>query len=679
MDVEKQTTPPLWRQKKLYLLLLVFWGFCLTYFSVGKLNTVTMTVTMSAEKGGLLTLYLPTFKNRFRESKKRSIHYKAGPNSLQLKQLPFSAGQHLRFDPDSQINTVQIHSIRLSKSGQTTTLQGQELADHFVNTTGLKWKSSPEALSLKLTNEDPQIVFGDLPVASLNLSLWFSPVPISILLTLLLYGINRLSPQWSGRSVSLAVITLLLMYWQGALPPGASVYRTLGVSGLAAWAITLSLWSLWENRRPQDRLGFGSSFVVIFSTGVIIVGLMLATLNPESRVKIATVTGEAFVEKQPEGQKAALENSRQALKKSFVRNFPLRKQLLTLNSESKIFGMGFSPTPKVIIGKDDWFFEGYGKRRVEGDVVRSFDNITDYMGRNPFSEAELEAWRVALEERYYWLKEKGSSYIFALAPTKALIYPEKLPDRILEMKQRANRPTRYDQLISYLQEKSVVPVVDLRRALLEEKKRAGETPLFYRTDFHWNYYGSLSAYQAIIDTINTAYPKYSLNNARLDEFTIKKRTDWVHIRFMSMVGLDPMRQRNETYLTFFPNSGSPYEEIHHFGKKGISDYSLPGPERNEEARMSFRTIDNPGGQVGLIFVIGDSFIEKTLGYFSLNAQRVMNYRVVTNFPTEPFTKLGLRPDIVIQEVLNMYLLQRPPSNPPHVQRARTRALTTAAN
>ena len=264
----------------------------------------------------------------------------------------------------------------------------------------------------------------------------------------------------------------------------------------------------------------------------------------------------------------------------------------------------------MIIGKDNWFFEGYGVRRVEKDIVRNFDNITDYMGQNPFAESELEAWRVALEERYYWLKERGTDYIFALAPTKALVYPEKLPERILKMKEKHDRPTRYDQLIRYLKEKSVVPVVDLREVLLAAKKSNADIPLFYRTDFHWNYYGSLLAYQAIVDGINKAYPRYALTAGTLEEFEVHKKTDWVHSRFMHMVGLDPIRHKNETYYTFYPRPESNYTTILNFDRKGISDYSLPEIESRKFGHEKFgvREIENPEGNLPLMFIIGDSFV-----------------------------------------------------------------------
>ena len=122
--------------------------------------------------------------------------------------------------------------------------------------------------------------------------------------------------------------------------------------------------------------------------------------------------------------------------------------------------------------------------------------------------------KYVIEERYCWLKERGIGYVFAIAPSKAQVYSENLSDQILNVKNKLNRSTRYDQLISYLQKNCAVPIVDLRGALRAAKNEPPDLPLYYRTDFHWNYYGAFIAYQAIIESIMNAYPEYNLVGER---------------------------------------------------------------------------------------------------------------------------------------------------------------------
>ena len=371
------------------------------------------------------------------------------------------------------------------------------------------------------------------------------------------------------------------------------------------------------------------------------------------------------------------------IEESFTLGLPFKIDLVNLNATIKIFGFGFSPTPKAILGKDGMFFEGYGRERVEADIIGSFDSVTDYMGLTPFSEEELEAWRVCLEERYYWLKEQGSDYLFVLAPSKALIYPEKLPSRIYRMKKKLNKPTRYDQLVAYLKKNSVTPVVDLSIPLLAAKQKASEQhteenlPLYYRTDFHWTYYGAFIAYQAIIDAINHTYPKYQFHAAQLEDFIIDKKTDWAHIPFIYALGLKPDQHMDETYLTFFPKQETNYATIANFFEKGINDYSLPEPTTRSYDPQAIRQLDNKHGKTPLIYVIGDSFSKKYFSFFSTHAKKTINFRVVNNFSPQPY--LEDAPNLVIQEVLNMYLLQPPPTNPANIKDARTRALAAHQN
>jgi len=145
---------------------------------------------------------------------------------------------------------------------------------------------------------------------------------------------------------------------------------------------------------------------------------------------------------------------------------------------------------------------------------------------------------------------------------------------------------------------------------------------------------------------------------------------------MNMVGLDPARHKDDTYLTLFPKSEAGLLWIKYFTKKGISDRALPRIEARRYGNEKFgvREIENPNGKLPLMFIIGDSFIEKSLGYFSLHSKKVVNFRVVKNFPVSPYTQMDMKPDIVVQEVLNMYLLQQVPGNPPQLREARVRAL-----
>jgi hypothetical protein len=341
--------------------------------------------------------------------------------------------------------------------------------------------------------------------------------------------------------------------------------------------------------------------------------------------------------------------------------FKLPKSYIHFNALFKVNILGVSPNKKVALGKDGFYFEGWGAERVEKGIVESFDNIADYMGQIPFSLDELRQWKRALEERKYWLKERGIDYVFVLAPTKALVYPEYLPSNL----QRVSKgTTRYDQLSHYLRTTSNIHFFDVLPALLKAKEERAYPLLFYKTDFHWNFYGAFIAYQAIMDEVRKIFPEYKLHHPEFSEFNLLIDKNWAHFRFIDMVGLPVSLYMNEHYITMIPKPGGRYDSARDLPPKGISDvYPPERPVKSDNGQvMNLRLILNPDAPIRSILLLGDSFLEKCVYFFSADAQRVLNYRTVVNFPSEIF--LYEKPNIVIQEILNMFILREPPQNPP---------------
>lgn len=367
--------------------------------------------------------------------------------------------------------------------------------------------------------------------------------------------------------------------------------------------------------------------------------------------------------KNKEGKENAIPNLPEYFDKQFVKKIPYRKDLLYLNALIKLFGFGYSPTSKVLLGKDNYFFEGYGDRRVEGDVIKSYDNVSDYIGAIPFSDTDLEIWGKTLKEREEWLKKKGIPYLFVLAPTKAQIYPEKLPIALQNAKRRRGKPNRYDQLVQYLNENTIIPFVDLRMALLNAKKIRNYPPLYYRTDFHWNFYGAFYAYQEIIRQIDQSFPDIALSPMQYEDFDLNVNTAWAHPTFLKMVGLEPQKYRFDHYFSLIPQKGTLLAELGLIPQMGVSDIQLPKIKLKNAGGTHFDIINiqNPKGKLKNILILGDSFIEKTLLYFSAHAQNTMYIRAIDQFPLSVYEHV--QPDIVIQEILNMYILRNPPENP----------------
>ncbi|HHO48756.1 MAG TPA: hypothetical protein ENN06_09960 [Desulfobacteraceae bacterium] len=347
-------------------------------------------------------------------------------------------------------------------------------------------------------------------------------------------------------------------------------------------------------------------------------------------------------------------------------HFKLPDAFIQLEAFIKVFGLGISPNTNIAVGKNGFYFEGWGARKVEKGITESFDNIADYMGHIPFSDNELRQWKRVLEERSYWLREQGIDYVFVLAPTKAFVYPEYLPARLQQVKKGV---TRYEQLSGFLQNHADVHFVDLLPPLLEAKANRSYPLLFYKTDFHWNFYGAFVVYKAIIDKMSGFFPQYALPRPELDDFELKIDEHWVHERFMYMLGLPPSLYRNEHYITLVPKPGGLYDHALDIPPEGI--YDVYPPERpiyaEDGTAMNIPLLLNPKAPIQSILLLGDSFMEKCVYFFSANAQRVLNYRTIVNFPEKIFRHE--KPDIVVQEILNMFILRPPPQNPPGLRKS----------
>jgi hypothetical protein len=156
--------------------------------------------------------------------------------------------------------------------------------------------------------------------------------------------------------------------------------------------------------------------------------------------------------------------------KYFDDAFGLRDVLLRWNSIEKLFVFGVSAASHAILGRDRWTFYLHD------------DSMAIFRGVHPFTDAELERWRVALETRRNYLAQRNIEFVFVLGPNKETIYPDYMP----ACENRVG-PTRMDQLVAYLAEHSDFRIVDLRPALLAARK--DDRPydhLYYELGTHWN-------------------------------------------------------------------------------------------------------------------------------------------------------------------------------------------------
>jgi hypothetical protein len=161
---------------------------------------------------------------------------------------------------------------------------------------------------------------------------------------------------------------------------------------------------------------------------------------------------------------------------------------------SRVFyplGISISPN-QVIIGKDNWLYLGdkYVKTVTSRRTGATVEDI-----------AMVKRIGLATKELDQWLKLKGVSlYQVMLAPNKATIYSEFLPDWA---RSAANTNSVIETLLSNLDSTNVSKeiYVDTKPALMAAKAEFS-APLYYKTDTHWDSLGAWVAFRAFAKAID---------------------------------------------------------------------------------------------------------------------------------------------------------------------------------
>jgi alginate O-acetyltransferase complex protein AlgJ len=189
----------------------------------------------------------------------------------------------------------------------------------------------------------------------------------------------------------------------------------------------------------------------------------------------------------------------------FNDHFGFRKRLIRWCQQWKSRLYRDESGHKVIVGQHGWLFTG------------ELEMIEHYLGMAKFTPQQLHDWQTLLEKRRDWLAARGIKYLFVVAPDKHDIYPEELP-AWLQSAARADRETKLDQFLAYMQAHSTVEVLDLRPALRAAKTTA---PTYLQLDSHWNFFGGFIAGQQVIQALRQQFP--DLPPLRLEDF------DWTNV------------------------------------------------------------------------------------------------------------------------------------------------------
>ena len=301
----------------------------------------------------------------------------------------------------------------------------------------------------------------------------------------------------------------------------------------------------------------------------------------------------------------------------FNDHFGCRKCLVQWNNKLRWWAFD-DKNSEVLVGKDGWMF------------TTGAQMIDHYSGLLQFTPDQLHDWQVLLEKRRDWLAQRGISYLFVVAPDKQTIYPEGLPDWVTKVSPQ----TKMDQFFTYMREHSTVPVLDLRNAVLAGKK---SNPTFWKTDTHWNFFGSFLAYQEVVRALAKEVPAMKLEPMPFSDFNLSTQLqaggDLARILGLSL-------SESNAY-TLSPKPGLP-----------LFTTKLAPPDRQIEPKFSY----TPSAK-GSLIVFQDSFGLSWMDFLAYNFHQVT---YLWQYDLDPAWIEREKPDIVVNEMVERFFDTKDP-------------------
>ena len=155
-------------------------------------------------------------------------------------------------------------------------------------------------------------------------------------------------------------------------------------------------------------------------------------------------------------------------------HFAFRQEMITASAQLDAAVFQVSNQGDVVLGKEDWLFYQ--------------ETMADYLRTEPLSGQQLfgAARTLALLQEY--AAARGAKLYVTVAPNKASLYPEYLPNVGEPLEGESN----VDRLRPYLEGEGV-SYLDLFAPFQQE-----DEVLYYRTDSHWNVRGAALAHDALV-------------------------------------------------------------------------------------------------------------------------------------------------------------------------------------
>jgi alginate O-acetyltransferase complex protein AlgJ len=283
---------------------------------------------------------------------------------------------------------------------------------------------------------------------------------------------------------------------------------------------------------------------------------------------------------------------------------------------------------QVLFGKNDWLF------------LTKAGIIPDFLGQNPLTKQDLDLWKNVLEQRQQYFQNRGIHFLFVIAPNKATIYPEMLPDHISKNRGRS----RMDQLMEHLKKHSNINFLDVRENLVQAKHTG---LLYHPKDSHWTDRGAFIVYKEFCARLKEWFP--DIQPLSEDDFTVIKTKGADDLSMMLGLGRE-LEEDSEGLILKTPASTS---------RKQLN---IPGGYEwtRSIAPEDQIIIENEKGKHRLL-MFHDSFTTRG-GLRELLGELFKHSTFASIDPEEQFLELLIKqeqPDVVIYEIVERKLRDLP--------------------
>ncbi len=177
--------------------------------------------------------------------------------------------------------------------------------------------------------------------------------------------------------------------------------------------------------------------------------------------------------------------------------YPYRSPFIVTKNWIDYHVFNTSPSPRVHIGRDGWFY-------LKRGMINYFKDDCSESARARNLARELN-----LIEKY--LDSLGKRFFFVVAPNKTTIYPEFVG---IKRSPHSCGKSFYDLFLTALKDYPLRGFIRLDQMLSEAKK---DRQLYYKKGTHWNDRGAVLASRRILQRLSTPDVKYELPDIRYKE------------------------------------------------------------------------------------------------------------------------------------------------------------------